>query len=95
MPHIESAKRRLRQNRKRRIQNRAVLSDLRTQIKKVLQAVKSGNADAAKVELSQAYKRLDKCALRRYLHPNTAYRYKSRLARRVNGLKPAAPAASV
>lgn len=94
MPHIESAKRRLRQNRKHRLQNRAVLSELRTQVKKVLQAVKSGDAESAKLELALAYKRLDKCAMRRYLHPNTAYRYKSRLARRVNALAPPAAAAT-
>ena len=47
MPHIDSAKKRLRQSVKRRLQNRSTLSDLRTQMKKVLKAIKDGNAAEA------------------------------------------------
>lgn len=91
MPHTDCAKKRLRQNKKRRIQNRSVRSELRSQMKRVLAAVKAGNREQAASEYRIVQHMLDKAAVRRYLHPNTAYRYKSRLANRVNGLtsKPA------
>ena len=87
MPHTKSAKKRQKQNIERRLHNRAIISDLRTNVKKLLQAVKDGSADEAKTQLSVVYKKLDKCAMRRYLHPNTAYRYKSRLTKRVNDMQ--------
>ena len=86
MPHTESAKKRLRQNAKRRAQNRAVKSDLRTTFKKLLKTVKAGDAAGAGELLKVAFSKLDKCAARRYLHPNTAHRYKSRLTKRVTGI---------
>ena len=89
MPHTKSAKKRLRQSQERRAHNRSIKSDLRTQIKKVLKAVKEGNGEEAREHLRLAYKKLDKCAARRYLHPNTAYRYKSRLTLRVNAMQQA------
>lgn len=93
MPHTDSAKKRLRQNERRNLQNRSVKRDLRTHIKKVLQAVKDGKPQEAQDFLRLVYKKLDKCAVRRYLHPNTAHRYKSRLTKRVNaGAAPKAEA---
>lgn len=92
MPHTDSAKKRLRQNEKRRAQNRAVKSDLRTHMKKLLKAVKEQDAAGAESQFRIVQKKLDKCAMRRYLHPNTAYRYKSRLARRIGKITaPGAP----
>jgi small subunit ribosomal protein S20 len=91
MPHLKSAKKRVRQNLVSRTRNRATLKELRTQLKKVLKAVKDGDKAAAGAELRAAYAKLDKCAMRGYLHKNTAYRYKSRLTKRVNAL--GAPAA--
>jgi small subunit ribosomal protein S20 len=87
MPHVTSAKKRLRQNIKRRMQNRAVKSDLRTAIKKLLKSVKEKNLDTAKGLLSIVASKLDKAGARRYLHPNTAARYKGRLTKRVLALK--------
>lgn len=92
MPHTESAKKRLKQNEKRRTQNRSVKSDLRTHIKKLLKAVKDKDVAGAESHFRVVQKKLDKCAMRRYLHPNTAYRYKSRLARRIGKIN--APTAS-
>lgn len=89
MPHTDSAKKRQRQNVVRRARNRAVKSDIRSQIKRVLMAVKDGNKEQATAELKVVYQKLDKSAARRYLHPNTAHRYKSRLAARVNKMGPA------
>jgi small subunit ribosomal protein S20 len=86
MPHITSAKKRLRQSKVRRVRNRAVLADLRTSIKKLLKAIKSSDKAGAVENLKIVHGKLDKCGIRRYLHPNTAQRYKSRLAKRVQKL---------
>jgi small subunit ribosomal protein S20 len=56
---------------------------LRTAIKKLLKLIKEGNAAGAQEQLRVCSGKLDKVAVRRYLHPNTAHRYKSRLAKRV------------
>lgn len=89
MPHTKSAKKRLRQSKVRRSFNRMVLADLRTQVKKLLKAIKDGDLESATAAIAVVYKKLDKAAARRYLHPNTAHRYKSRLTLRYNALKQA------
>ena len=86
MPQSKSAKKRLRQNRSLRLHNRSIKGDLRTQIKKVLQAIKDNDRQEAEQLLPLVYKKLDKCAIRRQLHPNTAHRYKSRLTCKVNSM---------
>jgi small subunit ribosomal protein S20 len=93
MAHLKTAKKRIKQNEKSRLRNRAALSEVRTQLKKVLRAIKDKDVSLATTELQNAYGKLDKAAMRGYLHKNTAYRYKSRLTKRVNALK-AAPAAT-
>lgn len=86
MPHTPSAKRRLRQNKRRRAQNRSVISELRTTVKALLKACKEGKADEAKAQLKFCHQKLDKCGVRRYIHPNTAARTKARLTKRVNAI---------
>lgn len=90
MAHTNSAKKRQRQNEKRRAQNRSVKSDLRTHIKKLLKAVKEKDAQGAQSLFRTVQGKLDKCAMRRYLHPNTAHRYKSRLSKRVEAISSSA-----
>ena len=90
MPHTKSAKKRLRQNEKRRLRNRAAKSAIKTQIKKVLAVAKEGNLEQLRQEYNLAAKRLDKAAAKRVVHPNLAARKKSQLARLLNE-KQAAP----
>jgi small subunit ribosomal protein S20 len=91
MPQTKSAKKRLRQNVRRRLQNRSVKSAARTQMKRVIAAVNEQDASRAKVELDLAYKKLDQAAAKRVMHKNAASRYKSRLAQKVEDLgEPAA-----
>ena len=95
MPHTRSAKKRLRQNEKRRVRNRAAKSAIKTQIKKVLAVAKEGNLEQLRQEYNLAAKRLDKAAAKRVVHPNLAARKKSQLARVVRDKQAgAAPAAS-
>ncbi len=87
MPHSRSAKKRVRQNEKARMRNKAEKSAMRTQVKKVKKAIEAGDLEQAEKELPAAMKRLDKAARKNVIHPNTAARRKSRLQRDLNRLK--------
>jgi small subunit ribosomal protein S20 len=84
MPHIKSAKKRLRQNAKLRAHNRVVKKAVRLQVRAVLEAAKDGTPDALREEFRKAAKKLDKAAAKRIIHPNMAARKKSQLARLMN-----------
>ena len=60
MPNTASAKKRLRQNEARNLRNRASKSNMRTQLRKVREAVKAGDAEKAEAEFRLAVKKLDK-----------------------------------
>jgi len=84
MANIASAKKRMRQNLKRRARNRAVKSATRTQVRKFLAALGAGDLQAAQDQFRLAARALDKAAGRGVLHKNTAAREKSRLAAKLN-----------
>ena len=95
MPHLKSAKKRLRQNIKRRDHNRATKKALKKQLKSVFEAGtdKTATVEQVKKEATAAVKKLDKAAARGVIHKNTAARKKSQIARLINNKnKPAAPA---
>jgi small subunit ribosomal protein S20 len=83
MPHLDSAKKSLRQSAARNAQNRAVIKDLKTQIKKLLKSIKAGAKDALTADYQLACSKLDKSAARGYIHKNAAARTKGRLAARI------------
>jgi len=84
MPHTSSAKKSLRQTEKRRASNRAAKKAIKIQVKKVTEAPKDAPLDAFQTDLRAAIRRLDKAAAKRVIHPNTAARKKSQLARLLN-----------
>lgn len=86
MPTSLSAKKRVRQNAKSRLHNRIVKSAVRTQIRKLVAALDSGEAEAARNEFRAVVRALDKAAGKGVLHRNTAARQKSRLAARLKQL---------
>ena len=87
MAHSLSAKKRVRQNAKRRTINRARKSQVKSQIKRFEAAVADGNAETAAVELKATIKKLDKVAATSTMHKKTAARKKSRLTKKLNALK--------
>jgi len=89
MPHTHSAEKRLRQDEKRRLRNKARIRALKKQIKTFLDVAKSGSADDAQKEFNLCAGRLDRAAAKRTIHPNTAARKKSQLAKRLTAKKPA------
>ena len=86
MPNTPSAKKRLRQNEARRLQNRAARSSLRTQIRRVREAVKAGDSETAQTEFRRAQKSIDQAASRNLIHRNAAARTKSRLVKIVKAV---------
>lgn len=94
MPNTKSAKKRLRQNIKRRLHNRAIKRATRTQCRKVREAVAAGDLARAEEEFRKACKLLDRAGVKRVIHPNAAARTKSRLAARINRLKAQLPASA-
>ncbi|WP_169974286.1 30S ribosomal protein S20 [Tautonia rosea] len=87
MPNTESAKKRLRQNEKRRLRNRIAKKIIKTYTKRTLTAASEGNLEAAEADFRFTIAKLDRAGVRRVLHPNTAARRKSRLTREYNALK--------
>ncbi len=85
MANTESAKKRVRQSLKRRDRNRAHRSEVRTEIKKLRQAVASGDAAVARELLPATLGIIDRCAKKGAMHRNTAARTKARLTRAVAG----------
>lgn len=81
MPLHRSAKKRMRQNERRRLRNRAVKTRLRSLKKKV---ISSGSAEEADKLLREAYKFFDRAADKGVIHKNKAAREKSRLAELVS-----------
>ena len=90
MAHTASAKKRMRQSRKQRIRNRALVGNLKAQLKKTALALASGNVETARAEVATAVKRLDKAATKGVLHQNAASRRKSRLMTKLAALTSAA-----
>jgi small subunit ribosomal protein S20 len=83
MPHSASAKKRHRQNLRNRDRNRAVKSDVKSQVRKVLDAVTAGDAALAKEHFRTVTKKVDQAAASKTIHKNRAARIKSRLSARV------------
>ena len=83
MPHSASAKKRHRQNLRNRERNRAVKSDLKSQVRKLLTAVGAGDVAKAQDELRMVAKKVDRAAAAKTIHKNRAARIKSRLSARV------------
>jgi small subunit ribosomal protein S20 len=87
MPHSTSAKKRLRQNLVRRTRNRAQKSILKSQVRKVRDAIAEGNLEAGEKEFRLAAKRFDKAAAMGVVHANLSARVKSRLSAALKAAK--------
>jgi small subunit ribosomal protein S20 len=83
----KSALKRVKQSEKRRLRNKATLSQMRTAIKKYRALLAEKKSDDAASALSQVYTVIDRTEKKGVIHTNTAARYKSRLSRALLGLK--------
>ncbi|MFC1677123.1 30S ribosomal protein S20 [Planctomycetota bacterium] len=87
MAHSLSAKKRVRQNAKKRATNRARKSQVKTQIKHFEETLAEGNVEAATEQFKVVARKLDKTAGTSTMHKNTAARKKSRLAKKLNRIE--------
>lgn len=83
--HASSVKRH-KQSLKKRALNMTNRHKLKTQMKKLRAAIEDGKKDDASKLLPQTFGLIDKSVQKGVLAPNTARRYKSRLAKSVNGI---------
>ena len=83
MEHSKSAKKRQRQNIKRRARNRRRKVQVKEAVRSFEQALQDGDTASASQRLGAAYKRIDQVAAKGTLHANTAARQKSKLAKKL------------
>ncbi len=81
-----SALKRARQTEKRTAINRANKSRMRSALRKLRAALTSGNPEQVREQYRITVSVLDKSVQKGVIHRNTASRYKSRLAARVNAI---------
>jgi small subunit ribosomal protein S20 len=71
----------MRQSVKRRRHNRATKKVIKTLTKRTMTSLASNDFDKAAADIKAAASKIDKAGARHILHPNTAARRKSKLAR--------------
>jgi len=81
-----SALKRARQTERRTGTNRTNTSRLRTELRKLREALTGGDAQAAQAAFSATASAIDKAAKKGVIHRNTADRYKSRLSKRLKAV---------
>lgn len=86
MANTKSAQKMVRKLNKRTEINTARRSRMRTFVRKVEEAIRAGNAEAAREALRNAQPEIMRAATKGILHKNTASRKMSRLASRVKAL---------
>ena len=86
MANSPHARKRARQNDKRRAHNASLRSLVRTKIKQVIAAVRAGDAATAQTAFNEAVPVIDRMAGRGIIKKNKAARHKSRLNAKVKAL---------
>jgi len=83
MAHHKSAKKRIRSSERKRIKNKAIISKIKTNTKKVFT---SNNKEEVEKLYKEAVSVLDRSVDKGKIKKNTAARKKSQLTRHLNGL---------
>ena len=86
MANSPQARKRARQAEKHRQHNASQRSAMRTQVKKVVKIIATGDAEAASSALKGATPVVDRAAKNGLIHKNKAARHKSRLAKQIKAL---------
>ena len=86
MANTASARKRIRQTERRTIRNKARISRMRTFIRKVEEAIASGDKDAAGTALQAAQPEMQRAAGKGVVHKNLVARKISRLSARVKAI---------
>lgn len=83
MANTRSAKKRIRQNVKRRMRNKYYRTRARSEVKSARQVIQDGERDSAVEAVHQAVSALDQAASKGVIHKKNAARRKSRLMKRL------------
>ncbi|MBY7143330.1 30S ribosomal protein S20 [Virgibacillus sp. NKC19-3] len=86
MANIKSAIKRVDTNNKKRENNQAQKSEMRTKIKRVEKLVAANDVENAKLALQETTKHIDKAIQKGVIHQNNGDRQKSRIANMVNSI---------
>lgn len=83
MANTASARKRVRQQKKRTLRNNKVKSQIRYSVKRFLEALNAADQDNIQATLRYAIKMIDKAASKGVIHKNTAARKKASLYKRL------------
>lgn len=86
MPNIKSAKKRVLVTEKKTARNKAVKSEVKTEVKKFLALVNSGDKAAATAKFPETCAIIDGAVSKGVLKKNTAANKKSGLAKKLNAM---------
>ncbi|MBQ3447785.1 MAG: 30S ribosomal protein S20 [Synergistaceae bacterium] len=86
MPNKKSAERRVRISERNRLYNKYWTSRCKTAVKRVLEAVESGDKDTATASFNTAQSVIDKAVVKGVMHKNTAARRKELMSRRMKAM---------
>lgn len=86
MAHHKSARKRIRRNERKTHVNRNRVSRIRTFLRRVEDAIASGDSAAAQTAFAAAQPELQRGVTKGVLHRNTAARKISRMARRIRSM---------
>ncbi len=89
MANSPQARKRARQNDKRRVQKASQRSMFRTYLKRVYTAIEAKDLEAAKTAFTEALPVIDRMADKALIHKNKAARHKSRLNAHIKALSAA------
>ena len=92
MANTRSARKRIKQNEKRRLRNRAIRSSVRSSIKGAREAL-AGKGGESAAAVHDAIRAIDRAVTQGVIHRNTAARRRSRLTKALNKIG-AAPVAA-
>lgn len=87
MPSRTSAKKTLKQNKKKNLLNRTRMSALRTQVKKFTALVETKDVTEVETNLPLTVKLIDKAVAKGLIKKNTAARRKSKFMKSLNNVK--------
>jgi len=88
--NLKSSQKRIRSNERKRVRNVAVRTNIKTEVKRVEQAIEQGNYEVAKKMLSEVSSALDSASTKGIIKKNTGSRKKARLAKKINDLQASA-----
>lgn len=84
MANTVSARKRIRQDARRRARNRWRKGRIKDAVREFDEALDAGDTAAVAERLRAAYKQIDQVAAKRTIHKNAAARLKARLAKRLD-----------